>query len=88
MRNQEKLIKEKTNFLLGPLSPSKRINDMSANELRLLSGKAFAMRAHSEQLGYNDGIDYWRLVETATRERLQQIEVSPIKFRSTPPTTK
>ena len=70
MDNQEKEIRNKARFLLLTTGPSKRINEMSAKELRLLSGKAYVNWIYSELLDDTNGEKYWKLVESVAKERL------------------
>ena len=84
MDKQEKAIREKSRFLLHTTGPSKRINDMSAKELRLLSGKAHLNWIYSELLDDTNGEKYWKLVESVAKERLEQTDTNQIKFESTP----
>lgn len=83
MDNQEKEIRNKARFLLLTTGPSKRINEMSEKELRMLSGKAHVNWVYSELLDDTNGEKYWKLVESVAKERLEQIETDTIKFEST-----
>lgn len=74
MNNKEIAIRENSKFLLHTTGPSKKINEMNANELKLLSIKASAMKIFSENFDYRDGLEYWGTVEKVSQERLKQIE--------------
>ena len=87
MDNQEKEIRNKARFLLLTTGPSKRINEMSAKELRMLSGKAHVNWIYSELLDDTNGEKYWKLVESVAKERLEKINTNQIKFESTPSAT-